>query len=206
MRHWLDKCPKCFTQSGMLYSFVSLSCPSLAVPNIKSSSSVLGQTLFSPSLVGTEDTVELALMASGSGNDETALDIKLQRSLKHCLFHTIHFTWVLWLLHSYTDMREAQQSRGYFPGYQRTNFQLFHCYKVFKHSLITVDHTSSVWRLLRQNWQSIMLFFKYSSTEHISLTESSEMFSGFILLRAIFYFDQSSQGCMNILYALGILV
>ena len=52
------------------------------MPNIKSNASVLGQMLFSPSLLGTENTAELALMAAGSGNDETAIDIKLQRSLK----------------------------------------------------------------------------------------------------------------------------
>lgn len=70
----MDKHPEGFAQSGKLYSFVSLPCPSLAMPSIKSGSSVLGQTLFSPSLLGTENTAELASMAAGSGRDETAIE------------------------------------------------------------------------------------------------------------------------------------
>lgn len=53
---------------------------------------------------------------------------------KHRVFYTTHFTWVHWLPCSYTGMKTAQWSRGQFPEYQTTNFQLFHCYKVFPYT------------------------------------------------------------------------
>lgn len=73
-------------------------------------------------------------------------------------------------------------------------------------SIITVAHTSAVWHSLRQTWQSIVVFFKYSSTERISVTKFQEAFFGFIQLKAVFYFDRSFHGYMNILQAVGTLV
>jgi len=137
---------------------------------------VTGADTVFPITSGTEDTAELSMMAAGSGNDETPIDTKLQKSLKTPCFPPYPFCMdPLTTLQLHWHESSTTEQKGSSLNIREVIFNYFIVIKSFpRYSIITVAHTSIVWHLLRQTRQVIMSFFMYSSMEHISVTEFEE--------------------------------